>query len=137
MAVRERLLLENICDEIGTQRRVSRANWRRLRSIFGERFERAWKLVKEGRVKRYIFHPSRRVVWIAVGQSGEYLILPAAGYCACSDFFFRVVDGEEGVCYHLLAMKLADALKAYEEIDEEDEVYQLLMEEWRERAAID
>ncbi len=131
MALQERILLETICDEARTQRELSRVNWQRLLSTFKDRFERAWRLVTERRIKRYIFHPSGRVVWIAVGQGGEYLILPAAGYCGCSDFYFRVVDGEAGVCYHLLAMKLADALDSFDVIDEEDEAYGLLMEEWK------
>ena len=131
MALQERILLETICDEARTQRELSRVNWQRLLSTFKDRFERAWRLVTERRIKRYVFHPSGRVVWIAVGQGGEYLILPAAGYCGCSDFYFRVVDGEAGVCYHLLAMKLADALDSFDVIDEEDEAYGLLMEEWK------
>lgn len=131
MALQERILLETICDEARTQRELSRVNWQRLLSTFKDRFERAWRLVTERRIKRYVFHPSGRVVWIAVGQGGEYLILPAAGYCGCSDFYFRVVDGEAGVCYHLLAMKLVDALDSFDVIDEEDEAYGLLMEEWK------
>jgi len=131
LALQERILLEIICDEARTQRELSRVNWQRLLSTFKDRFERAWRLVTERRIKRYVFHPSGRVVWIAVGQGGEYLILPAAGYCGCSDFYFRVVNGEAGVCYHLLAMKLADALDSFDVIDEEDEAYRLLMEEWK------
>jgi len=131
LALQERILLEIICDEARTQRELSRVNWQRLLSTFKDRFERAWRLVTERRIKRYVFHPSGRVVWIAVGQGGEYLILPAAGYCGCSDFYFRVVNGAAGVCYHLLAMKLADALDSFDVIDEEDEAYRLLMEEWK------
>jgi len=133
LALEERRVLEGIADEARSEGRLSRPQWERLRDAFGERFDRAWRLVEEGRVKRYVFQPSGRVMWIVVGQTGEYMVLPEAGYCSCNDFFFRVVDGEEGVCYHLLGQRLAEALGSYEEVAEEDEFYEPLMEEWKQQ----
>lgn len=127
----ERLFLEYICDIIRSEGEVARVYWERMRSIFGERFDKAWRLVEERRIKRYVFNPSGRVTWIAVGRDGEYQILPLAGYCSCSDFYYRVVNGETGLCYHLIAQRLADALKSYEEINEGDEFFDILMAEWR------
>ena len=43
------------------------------------------------------------------------------------------MNGEAGVCYHLLGQKLAEALSSYEEVMEDDEAYDLLMEEWKEQ----
>jgi predicted nucleic acid-binding Zn finger protein len=91
--------------------------------------------VERRRVKRYVFEPSGRVVWVVVGRESEYQVLPESGYCDCSDFYFRVVDGEAGLCYHLMAQRLAEALVEYEEIREEDEFYEPLMEEWRRLSA--
>jgi len=131
MAHPERLTLERLVDEARSERELSRSSWERLRSVFGDRFVKAWRLVLEKRIKRYIFRPSERVVWVAVGQSGEHRILPAAEYCSCDDFYFRVIDGDAGVCYHLLAQRLADALNSYQQILEEDEAYPALAAEWR------
>ncbi len=131
MAHPERLTLERLIDEARSERELSRSSWERLRLVFGDRFIKAWRLVLEKRIKRYIFRPSERVVWIAVGQSGEHRILPAAEYCSCDDFYFRVIDGDAGVCYHLLAQRLAEALNSYQEILEEDEAYPALSDEWR------
>lgn len=131
MAAEERRILDSVCDSIRSETKLSRDQWEKLHSTFGERFERAWKLVEEHRVKRYIFEPSGRVVWIAVGRDGEYQMLPEAGYCSCDDFYFRIVDGDKGVCYHLIAQKLAQCLKAYEEVREGDEFFNTLTEEWR------
>ena len=131
MAHPERLTLERLVDEARSERELSRSSWERLRSVFGDRFDKAWRLVLEKRIKRYIFRPSERVVWVAVGQSGEHRILPAAEYCSCDDFYFRVVDGDAGVCYHLLAQRLAEALNSYQQILEEDEAYSALAAEWR------
>lgn len=127
----ERLLLEHICDAIRSEGEISKVYWERLKSTFEERFDKAWRVVEEKRIKRYLFKPSGRIAWIAVGRDGEYQILPLAGYCGCNDFYYRVVNGERGLCYHLIAQRLADALNSYEEIDEGDEFYDLLMAEWR------
>ena len=101
----------------------------------GERFDRAWQLVEQHRVKKYVFEPSGRILWIVVGKNSEYQILPESGYCDCNDFYFRVIDGEAGLCYHLLAQRLAEALEEYDEVHERDEFYENLMEVWRRLSA--
>ena len=131
MVTDERLILERVLDEVRSDREISRSNWERLRSTFSYRFDRAWRLVQERRVKRYTFHPSGRVVWVVIGQGGEYQVYPKSGYCGCDDFYFRVIDGEAGLCYHLLGQRLAEALESYDSVEEEDEAYALLTGEWR------
>lgn len=131
MATEERRILEGVCDELRSSRELTRAQWERLRSALGERFDKAWQAVEQRRVKRYVFEPSGRIVWIVVGRESEYQVLPLSGYCDCSDFYFRVVDGEAGLCYHLTAQRLAEALEAYDEVREDDEFYEQLMAEWR------
>ena len=71
------------------------------------------------------------MVWVVVGQLSEYQILPESGYCDCNDFYFRVVDGEAGLCYHLLGQRLSEALEEFEVVKESDDFYEPLMEEWR------
>jgi predicted nucleic acid-binding Zn finger protein len=127
----ELLVLERILDEIKSDRTLSRSNWERLKRVFDDRFDKAWRLVQEHRIKKYTFYPSKRVVWIAIGQGAEYQILPKAGYCSCDDFYFRVIDGNTGACYHLIAQKIATALNSFDEVKEEDEFYDFLMKEWR------
>ncbi len=131
----ERAVLDRVLAETRSEKALSRIAWERLRSSFGYRFDRAWRLVEEKRIKKYTFQPSGRVDWIAVGQNGEYLIYPKSGYCGCDDFYFRVIDGETAICYHLLGYRLAEALGAVDEIAEEDEVYDLLQSEWRSQIA--
>jgi len=131
MALQEQRVLQQVIRELRTDKELSRPNWQMLRSIFGKRFFQAWDLVVKRRIKKYIFRPSEREVWIAIGNSGEYLIYPHAGYCSCSDFYFRVLDEEVAFCYHLLAQKLAEALEYYDTILEEDEFYRELMDIWK------
>lgn len=131
MATEERRILEGVCDELRSSRELTRAQWERLRSALGERFDKAWQAVDQRRVKKYVFEPSGRTAWIVVGRESEYQVLPLSGYCDCNDFYFRVVDGEAGLCYHLTAQRLAEALEAYDEVREGDEFYEQLMTEWR------
>ena len=131
MVSEERRILEGVCDELRSSRELTRAQWERLRSALGERFDKAWQAVGQRRVKRYVFEPSGRIVWIVVGKESEYQVLPLSGYCDCNDFYFRVVDGEAGLCYHLTAQRLADALDEYDEVREDDEFHDRLMAEWR------
>jgi len=131
MSSGERQLVESVAQESRSSGELKRDQWDRLRSTFGERFDRAWRMVSERRIKRYVFHPSGRIVWIAVGRDGEYQILPRSGYCDCEDFYFRIVNEGSGVCYHLIAQRLAEALNSYEQVNEEDEFFEPLMDEWR------
>ena len=131
----ERQILDNIFYAARSSGELTKVQWERLRSTFGQRFDRAWKLVEERRIKQYIFEPSDRTFWIAVGRDREYQILPASGYCSCNDFYFRVVDGDAGLCYHLLGQRLAEALEEFEVVEEGDEFFEGLMEEWRRLSA--
>ena len=136
-SLREHLTLEQILRDLRISREISSQNWQRLRNTFGDRFEKAWKLVTENRIKKYVFEPSGRTLWVAIGQNAEYLIYSNAGYCSCSDFYFRVLDHEKAYCYHLLAQKMAEALNHYDLVEEEDEAYQPLLEIWKEYSVAD
>ena len=128
---REHTVLEQVLRDLRVSKEISRQNWQRLRDVFGNRFTNAWRLVTENRVKKYVFKPSNRSLWIAIGQNAEYLIYSNAGYCSCSDFYFRVLDNEKAYCYHVLAQRLAEALEFYDLISEEDEAYDQLMAIWK------
>jgi predicted nucleic acid-binding Zn finger protein len=124
-------MLEKVCEEAKNKRELTDNHLTQLSEAFGSRFTKAWETLKEKRVKKYVFSPSGRVVWIVVGREREYQIMPAAGFCSCDDFYFRVMDREANICYHLIAQKLADALEGYDKVEEEDRLYDCLMEEWK------
>ena len=124
-------MLEEFCREAKEKSPRTRKDLTVLSKTFGPRFAKAWQTVKEERVKKYVFRPSQRTVWIVVGKQREYLVLSAASFCSCDDFYFRVMDQEVQLCYHLIAQKIANILKWYETIEERDELYGSLMEEWK------
>jgi predicted nucleic acid-binding Zn finger protein len=102
-----------------------------LSKIYGSRFTKAWELLKEKRVKKYVFNPSGRVMWIVVGNEREYIIYPAVGYCQCDDFFFAVMDGKALACQHLIAQRLTQELSDYDMVEAEDQLFNSLMEDQR------
>jgi predicted nucleic acid-binding Zn finger protein len=123
--------LNAICKQAKAEDKLSGKNLTDLYDLFGQRFTKALETLKENRVKRYVFKPSNRVVWIVVGRERDYLIMPEAEFCTCDDFYFRVFDKKVHLCYHLIAQKIARNLGWFEVIDENDELYPSLMNEWK------
>ena len=130
-APKEIKLLETICEEAKTKGKMSEEQLAQLSQALGPRFTKAWEAINEERVKKYVFSPSGRIVWIVVGRETEYQVMPEACFCSCDDFYFRVMDKEANICYHLIAQKIADTLGLYDKIEEEDRLYECLMEEWK------
>ena len=128
-------VLNSVCKDAKTEGKLTGKNLTSLYEIFGLRFTRAFEALKENRVKKYVFKPSGKTVWIVVGRERDYLIMPEAEFCTCDDFYFRVLDREVHLCYHLIAQKLAKNLDWYEAIEEHDELYESLMNEWKKATA--
>ena len=123
--------LNTICREAKAEGRLTGRNLTRLYDIFGQRFTKAFEALKENRIKKYVFKPCGKNIWIVIGKEREYLIMPKAEFCTCDDFYFRVMDKEVHLCYHLIAQKLAENLGWYERVEEHDELYDSLMKEWK------
>lgn len=128
-------ILNDVCKKAKADGKLTGKNLTKLYEIFGQRFTRAFEALKENRVKKYVFKPSGRTVWIVVGRERDYLIMAEAEFCTCDDFYFRVLDRKVHLCYHLIAQKLAKNLDWYELIEEHDELYDSLMNEWRKATA--
>jgi len=127
--------LNAICREAKAEGKLSGKNLTALYELFGQRFTKALDALKENRVKKYVFKPSGRTVWIVIGRERDYLIMPEAEFCTCDDFYFRVLDRKIHLCYHLIAQKIARNLGWYENLEETDELYKTLMNEWKKATA--
>jgi len=125
----ETSLLENVCKGIHTEGTVSEAHLKLLAEVFGQRSARALEALNEGRIKKYVFKPSNRVVWIVVGKRRDYLIKPEADYCSCDDFYFQFDHGH--LCYHIIAQKLAEAAGKYDLFEDDDQFFDVLIKEWK------
>lgn len=101
-----------------------------LQTRFGDqRVNKALEALKESRVKKYTFQPSNRIVWIVVGKERDYLVMPSVDYCSCDDFYYQFDHGH--LCYHIIAQKLAEALGQYDQIQDTDDFYNILIKEWK------
>jgi predicted nucleic acid-binding Zn finger protein len=127
--------LNAICREAKAEGKLSGKSLTELYELFGQRFTKALNALKENRVKKYVFKPSGRTTWIVIGRERDYLIMPEAEFCMCDDFYFRVLDREIHLCYHLIAQKIARNLGWYETLEENDEHYESLMNEWKKATA--
>jgi predicted nucleic acid-binding Zn finger protein len=123
--------LNTICREAKAEGKLSGKNLTALYELFGQSFTKALNALKENRVKKYVFKPSGRKVWIVIGRERDYLIMPEAEFCMCDDFYFRVLDKKIHLCYHLIAQKIARNLGWYETLEESDKLFESLMNEWK------
>jgi predicted nucleic acid-binding Zn finger protein len=123
--------LNVICRQAKNEGKLSGKNLTDLYDLFGQRFTKALEALKESRVKKYTFRPSNRNVWIVVGRERDYLIMAEAEFCTCDDFYFRVLDKKIHLCYHLIAQKISRNLGWFDAIEEADDLYQSLMNEWK------
>ncbi len=125
-------VLERVCREMKRMKEMTETQCTRLSTVFGSRFVKAQEALNERRIKKYVFEPSGRIVWIVVGREREYIVMPAADFCSCDDFYFRAMDRKIHLCYHLIAQKLAEALETYDLVEENDQLYKSLIKEWKE-----
>lgn len=71
------------------------------------------------------------MVWVVVGKEKDYQVIPSVNYCSCEDFYYRVLNGETALCYHIIAQKISEIAGKFEVITDVDELYEVFMEEWR------
>jgi predicted nucleic acid-binding Zn finger protein len=102
-----------------------------LLKVFGERFTNGWELASSGKVRRYEFMPSGRVMWTVQGRRGEYQVMPDIPFCYCDDYYFRVMDKKRGLCYHIIAQRVADTLNCFVRIIKKDTQYSTITDRWR------
>ena len=57
-------VLEKICEEAKSKGEITNNHSKQLSEALGSRFIKARDAVKEKRVKKYVFSPSGRIVWI-------------------------------------------------------------------------
>ena len=103
----------------------------RLLKAFGERFTNGLDLASSNRVKRYEFKPSKRIVWVVEGRTNQYQVIPDLPFCYCDDYYFRVMDRKRGLCYHIIAQRVAEALNQFQIINRNDSQYSSITNRWR------
>ncbi|MHA1310965.1 MAG: hypothetical protein ACTSWR_06535 [Candidatus Helarchaeota archaeon] len=120
-----------ILDEIKKSKTISLNQLQELDRLFDDRFWKGLSLAIQNKVKKYIFKPSNREVWIITSKNRDYLTLDDY-FCNCKDFFIKIVLKREAkYCKHLLAKFFSIAFENFETIEIDDDRYINLIEEWR------
>lgn len=127
----ENKLMDQAVAELKTKKGLSPGLKDALSKTFGERFTNGWELANSRKVRCYEFKPSGRVVWAVEGRKGEYQVMPDIPFCYCDDYYFRVMDRKRGLCYHIIAQRIAEALKKFEELSRKDSEYSSVTARWR------
>jgi len=127
----ENKLMNEAFAELKSHRKLSRRLKDEVRRTFGERFTNGWKLASSRKVRRYDFRPSGRVVWAVQGRRGEYQVIPDIPFCYCDDYYFRVMDRKRGLCYHIIAQRIAEALNRFRKTSRRDSQYPSITNRWR------
>ncbi len=127
----ENELMQEAFNELKSERALSPRLREQLIKTFGERFANGWELARSLGVRRYEFKPSSRVVWTVQGRRNEYQVMPDIPFCYCDDFYFRVMDKKRGLCYHIIAQRIAEALNRFERLRKTDSQYSIITARWR------
>jgi predicted nucleic acid-binding Zn finger protein len=127
----ENELMGEAITEIKSDGKLSERLKDSLLKAFGERFTNGWELANSRKVRRYEFKPSGRVVWAVQGRRGEYQVMPDIPFCYCDDYYFRVMDKKRGLCYHIIAQRIAETLSQFIKISKKDTQYSTITDRWR------
>ena len=129
----ENELMEAAIAELKSRRELSADLKKTLQMAFGERFANGWEVATSRKVRRYEFEPSGRILWVVQGRKGEYQVMPDIPFCYCDDYYFRVMDKKRGLCYHIIAQKIAETLNKFETLSKKDSQYSTITDRWRAR----
>ena len=133
----ENSLISEVFTELKSRRFLSEESRVKLLKTFGDRFTNGYELANSNRVRRFHFRPSGRIVWVVQGRSDEYQVIPDLPFCYCDDYYFRVMDRKRGLCYHIIAQRIAEALGQFSTIQNNDSAYSTITNRWRAKQSRD
>jgi predicted nucleic acid-binding Zn finger protein len=97
-----------------------------INSIFANKAQRVLDVIEKG-ITKYIYNPSKRIIWVAMGENCEHIIYPKI-YCSCQDFYKNVVvKRKRDFCKHLIAQIICEALNEYNVLELEDNEFNKLI----------
>ena len=97
-----------------------------LELIFPDKSSDVMETLKKG-ITKYIYKPSNRVVWTAMGRNQEHLIHPKL-FCSCQDYYKNVVvNRKREFCKHIIAQIISEALHNFKETVLDDNKFKELV----------
>ncbi|MFX1488355.1 MAG: hypothetical protein ACFFBI_04355 [Promethearchaeota archaeon] len=99
-----------------------------LESIFPNKSNDVLEVLKRG-ITKYIYVPSNRFIWMAMGENQEHLIYPKL-FCSCQDYYKNVVvNRKREFCKHILAQIISEAFNKYKTITLDDLKFKDILKE--------
>ena len=97
-----------------------------LELIFPDKSSNVLETLKRG-ITKYIYKPSNRVVWTAMGRNQEHLVYPKL-FCSCQDYYKNVVVNKiREFCKHIIAQVISEALLNFKETTLNDKEFRELV----------
>ncbi len=96
-------------DVLGAAGSLTEELEQRIVREYGNRGRKAIDLVRAGKVKKY------RDFFVVEGKGDRYVV--EGDFCTCRDYLYRL-SRNGGLCYHILAVRIAGATGQYEQVDE-------------------
>jgi predicted nucleic acid-binding Zn finger protein len=97
-----------------------------LELIFPDKSSNVLETLKRG-ITKYIYKPSNRVVWTAMGRNQEHLVYPKL-FCSCQDYYKNVVVNKiREFCKHIIAQVISEALHKFKETTLNDKEFRELV----------
>ena len=96
---------DDIWDNLRNYCRLTVELQEEIQRVYGEQGKKAVKAVNDCRVKKYLDF------FVVVGSSNEYVV--EENFCTCRAHMFR-----KGLCWHVIAVRIAKATGCYENVDE-------------------
>ena len=127
----ENSLMDEAFRELKSRRVLSEEFIDKLLKTLGDRYTNGLELANSHGVQRFEFGPSGRVVWVVRGRTNEYQVIPDLPFCYCDDYYFRVMDRKRGLCYHIIAQRIAEALGQFNTLRKSDSQYSTITDRWR------
>ena len=99
-----------------------------LESIFPDKSIDVIETLKRG-ITKYIYEPSNRIVWSAMGTNQEHFLYPKL-FCSCQDFYKNVViHKKRNYCKHILAQIISEGFKTFKEVKLKETKFKDLVKE--------
>ena len=96
--------------------------------MYPNKSEKVLEVITRG-ITKYVYKPSNRTIWVALGEDCEHIIYPKL-FCSCQDFYKNViVKRKRDFCKHILAQIICEDLNIYQELELEDEDFKNLIDD--------
>ena len=96
--------------------------------MYPNKSEKVLEVITRG-ITKYVYKPSNRTIWVALGEDCEHIIYPKL-FCSCQDFYKNViVKRKRDFCKHILAQIICEDLNIYHQFELEDEDFKNLIDD--------